>query len=147
MSDPRLFTTRRGCGTGGGPGGGSVLRSLKTRRSSPSHPRYDMAMFRGGGRVWVIGGRDGGGDCYNDVWWFHPSQRCWLRVTANAPWSPRSGHMACGYEIRGGPHNVQLVVMGGIGSTGASNEVWTSRDGVSWTRLPDAPWGPRYHAL
>ena len=66
------------------------------------------------------------------------SAHSWVRATAAAPWSPRSGHASVVFHDR-------MWVLGGIeNGENRLHDVWSSTDGVSWTQVAaSAPWSPR----
>jgi len=108
------------------PGAWSQVGSL-----APS-ARTDMAMAHSGGWLWMMGGNGTPGGPWHDVWRTFGSS--WQCVQANANWSVRSGHMACGNESSRGMADCQLVVMGGCDiNNKALQVVWFSKDGSSWT--------------
>lgn len=82
---------------------------------------------------------------FDDVW----SSRdgvTWTRETADAPWDGRAG---LSVAVHGGAIIVAGGSRGDDAATGGSgrvlyDDVWSSRDGRTWTRLTaDAPWAPR----
>jgi hypothetical protein len=132
------------------------MESFSEADGPPPQPgaRSNMAMCRAGGKVWMLGGGHRVFNpkptpqitCFNDVWWW--SGGCWDCVTGGAPWNPRYGHMACGYETDQGMRDCQLIMMGGTVSNGARyNDVWTTSDGGNWYGLGNAPWTGRSDAL
>jgi hypothetical protein len=103
-------------------------------------------------RMWIVGGDPLLGHYQSDVW-SSTDGRAWTRVTAEVPWAPRCLH----YTV---VHDGKLWVMGGQTVTRRIqghvprwtrpteetfyNDVWNSRDGVTWTRVIEhAPWAPR----
>ncbi len=83
---------------------------------------------------------------YNDVW-ASTDGVSWTRLLEEAPWSPRG--MIGGSAVLDG----RMWLLGG-GTYDTPDhpdrdyyaEVWSSADGVDWTRHTDAPWTPRqYH--
>ena len=104
------------------------------------------------GKLWVLGGSQGddlsiggGPNCrqvFNDVWYSNDGSK-WQLATDNAPWEARAGGVAL---VKGG----WLYYMGGEkGFTGEDdyfNDVWRTRDGVTWEEVTDvdgADWSPR----
>lgn len=80
-------------------------------------------------------------DYLGDVWQESENGTRWTRVSTSAPTLGRALFMC-------GTYKNAIYIMGGQGSlfdpSTALNDVWRSTDGgVSWTRLPDAPWSPR----
>jgi hypothetical protein len=107
-------------------------------------PRIAAGLVEFKGRLWMLGGTENYyfGDqasLKNDVW-SSEDGRTWRQETASAPWSPRAYHQAV---VHGG----KIWVMGGgnyVPEYSALNDVWSSEDGVNWTRVSaSAPWSPR----
>ncbi len=95
-------------------------------------------------RMWILGGTENyyfGDDSSpkNDVWSSADGKE-WQLVTAHAGWSPRAYHQAV-------VHDGKMWVLGGgnyVPKYHAVNDVWSSTDGVQWTRETEhAPWGAR----
>lgn len=95
-------------------------------------------------RMWLLGGIENYyfGDersVKNDVW-SSADGRDWKLETSVAPWAARAYHQAV-------THNGRIYVIGGgnyVPTHVALNDVWSSADGVDWTReTAAAPWGPR----
>ena len=85
--------------------------------------------------MWVAGGQNQAGTAfYNDVW-SSLNGITWTLVTANAPWIGRSRLGFAGFNGRlrviGGQFNAQF--------TGAGVDLWSSADGISWTRDSSNP--------
>ena len=107
-------------------------------------PRIAAGAVAFKGRMWILGGTENyyfGDDTSlkNDVWSSADGKE-WRRETASAPWSPRAYHAAV-------VHDGKLWVIGGgnyVPKYRASNDVWSSPDGVNWQQVTDrAPWNPR----
>ena len=97
-----------------------------------------------GGKMWVLGGIEQyffgtRKDLLNDVWSSADGAR-WELATRNAPWAPRAYHAVLAFDNK-------LWVMGGGNYLPAyedHNDVWSSADGVRWTKVADkAPWHAR----
>jgi hypothetical protein len=97
-------------------------------------------------KMWILGGTENYyfGDersPKNDVWSSADGKE-WQLVTANAGWSPRAYHQAV-------VHAGRMWVLGGGNYVPtplyhAHNDVWSSEDGVQWTReMEHAPWAAR----
>jgi len=107
-------------------------------------PRIAAATVEFHGRMWILGGTENYyfGDeksLKNDVWSSADGKE-WKQETAAAEWSPRAYHQAAVL-------NDKIYVFGGgnyVPEYHANNEVWSSADGVNWTRETEAaPWHPR----
>ncbi len=84
-------------------------------------------------KMWILGGAaryfDGSKYLLNDVW-TSADGKDWTRVTEHAPWSPRAYHAALAFNDR-------IWVFGGGNYRPdhlAFNDVWSSADGLNWTR-------------
>lgn len=139
-----------------GNGGADVWYSEDGRNwtlvtsAAPFGPRYKPYVVVHDNRLWLMGGVDvlsGSYRAYNDVWNTTDGLN-WTRVTAKAPWTPR-GIMHGAVSFAG-----KMWLLGGgvykAPGSGATeeyfNEVWSSGDGVEWTRVTaTAPWRPRLH--
>jgi hypothetical protein len=95
-------------------------------------------------RLWILGGTENYyfGDATslkNDVW-SSADGKDWKQEAPAAPWSPRAYHQAVTFNDR-------IYVLGGgnyVPAYEATNDVWSSADGVTWTcETKAAPWGPR----
>lgn len=107
-------------------------------------PRLAAGLVEFRGRMWLLGGTENyyfGDDksLRNDVWSSADGKE-WKLETANAGWSPRAYHQAVILNDR-------IYVFGGgnyVPAYHAKNDVWSSADGVHWTRETEAaPWSPR----
>ena len=94
--------------------------------------------------MWILGGTENYyfGDeksVKNDVWCSADGSE-WERVTENAGWLPRAYHASV-------VHDGKMWVMGGgnyLPQYRAYNDVWSSEDGKTWTKVTDAaPWHSR----
>ncbi len=86
-------------------------------------------------RMWIIGGNG-----YPDVWVSADGVQ-WTLALAGGPWGQR-------YKPYVVVHGGKIWLMGGFDTSDLSyapyNDVWSSTDGVSWTRvLAQAPWQAR----
>lgn len=101
--------------------------------------RSNHASMVYGGKMWVMGGYDGGNDL-NDVW-SSVDGNTWVRATAAAPWTIRS--FATPFVFNG-----KMWIVGGDyrsgGSTIYTSDVWSSVDGINWTQeTANAAFGQR----
>lgn len=107
-------------------------------------PRVAGAVVEFKEKIWLLGGTENYyfGDkssLKNDVW--HSSDgKEWKLATADAGWSPRAYHQAAVL-------NGKMYVFGGgnyVPEYHAKNDIWSSEDGIHWTRVCDAaPWHER----
>jgi Kelch motif len=107
-------------------------------------PRLAGGLVEFRGRLWLLGGTENYyfGDersLKNDVWSSADGKE-WKLETANAGWTPRAYHQAV-------VMNDRIYVLGGgnyVPEYHANNDVWSSGDGVNWTRETGAaPWPAR----
>jgi hypothetical protein len=107
-------------------------------------PRLAGGLVEFNGKMWLLGGTENyyfGDDksLKNDVWSSNDGKD-WKRETADAGWSPRAYHQAV-------VHDGKMWVLGGgnyVPKYHAKNDVWSSADGVNWTRATEkAPWHER----
>jgi hypothetical protein len=73
--------------------------------------------------------------------WCSPNGQSWTQLAANPGWEPRRGP---GLAV----FNERILLFGGssdarVGDDCWLNDVWSSSDGKTWTREPDAPWSRR----
>ena len=86
-------------------------------------------------RIWLLGGWDGT-RYYNDVWTSTDAVH-WTRVVEHAPWSARNTTAVVVFR------NTIWIIGGGVIdgereiNPNASREVWSSPDGVQWTKTPE----------
>ena len=103
----------------------------------PRRSDYQAAAYQG--RLYVLGGSSNVGTPYNDVWSSADGAN-WERDKANddtADWTARSLYQAV-------VHNDRLYVMGGTGSGGRKNDVWSWAEGESWMLVTmSAAWSAR----
>ena len=103
----------------------------------PRRSDYQAAAYQG--RLYVLGGSSNVGTPYNDVWSSADGAN-WDRDKANddtADWTARSLYQAV-------VHNDRLYVMGGTGSGGRKNDVWSWAEGESWMLVTmSAAWSAR----
>ncbi|MFN0153124.1 MAG: hypothetical protein ACKVUT_01940 [Gaiella sp.] len=137
---------------------GETWRAVTT--DAPWAGRAGLSAVVHRGAIYVLGGSQGddvatggqGRELFNDVWRSYDG-RHWTRMTESAEWSKRAGAAVVSKDG-------YLYVLGGergfsCGFDPASpcqpatatlyfNDVWRSRDGVSWTLVtPSAGWSPR----
>ena len=118
--------------------------------NAPWAPRAGAAVVEKNGYLYLLGGEDGflctfdpktGPKCpyFNDVWRSRDGAS-WELVTMQAGWSARPGHVCQALFDT-------IICFGGFGypfgdPTVAAHPVdmWASRDGATWSKLPIAPW-------
>ncbi|MBX2923522.1 MAG: alpha/beta fold hydrolase [Chitinophagaceae bacterium] len=107
-------------------------------------PRVAAALVFFKGKLWLMGGTENYyfGDqksLKNDVW-YTSDGKDWKLATADAGWPPRAYHQAAVL-------NGKIYLFGGgnyVPGYFALNDVWSSEDGVHWTKVCDAaPWHER----
>lgn len=98
----------------------------------PSRVFYGALVFKD--KIWLFGGYDGK-SYYNDVWNSSDGVH-WSRVSEHAQWSARLVNVAAVFKDR-------IWIIGGGLIDGeptdgrAEREVWSSADGINWTRATD----------
>lgn len=101
------------------------------------------------GALWVLGGQtmpdmvdDREPLVFFDDVWRSVDGRAWTRVLEHAPWPPR-GATDGSASFRG----AMWIVGGGTYEAvrKAYADVWSSRDGVAWTKHEDPPWPARQY--
>ena len=110
---------------------GNVEWPIRSRHQAVSH----------NGRLYVLGGTSGNSlsSIRNDVWSWAEGESGWKEEKANNNdfWSKRISYKALSRDGL-------LYVMGGIDSSFlVQNDVWSSADGSSWTKVADANWEGR----
>jgi hypothetical protein len=115
-------------------------------QSTPSaqfSPRYGYASVVFDNKMWIIGGEGGNNTNYNSYYyydndvWYSTDGVTWIQATANAGFSPRSGHSCIVF-------NNMMWVIAGKDSSGPRNDVWFSSNGITWTQsTSSAAFSPR----
>jgi hypothetical protein len=108
-------------------------------QAAPWSPRTAAPIVSFKDRLWIFGGLEvvnGRKVLKNDVW-SSDNGRDWYQVTENAPWTPRAYHAALAYDgkiwvLGGGKYNMP--------DSYALNDVWSSEDGITWTKVGNAQW-------
>lgn len=100
----------------------------------PARIFYGAVVFAG--KIWLLGGFDGK-NYFNDVWNSTDGVH-WTRVAEHAAWTPRNVPTAVVFKDR-----IWVIGGGVIDGTPRINEregseIWSSADGIHWTRVTDA---------
>jgi hypothetical protein len=102
-------------------------------------PRLGHTSVSFNNKMWVIGGVGGYSNppFYNDVW-YSTDGATWTQATANAGFSPRSGHSSVVFDNK-------IWVIAGNSSSVEKNDVWYSTDGATWIQATaNAGFSPRH---
>jgi len=102
---------------------------------------YHSSVALPDGSIILMGGYDGWGTYYNDVWKSPDKGATWTKVNASAGWTRRQGLTSVVLP------DGSIVLMGGWDVGGyPTNDVWRSTDkGATWTEQnAAAAWAPRY---
>ncbi|MGC1244460.1 MAG: galactose oxidase [Chryseosolibacter sp.] len=124
----------------------SSRNGLKWKRQVKEAPwtaRIAAAVVEFKGKIWMLGGIENyyfgdSSSLRNDVW-YSSNGKNWKRATDDAGWSPRAYHQAAVL-------NGKMYVFGGgnyVPEYHATNDVWSTEDGVHWTKVGHAPWHER----
>lgn len=127
--------------------------------NAPFGKRYAPYVAVFNNKLWLMGGLSYWEDgqyihprvkAFNDVWSSEDGQN-WEKVIDCAPWAPRG--LIHGYAVKndtlyilGGGIKSGIIPGGGSETVAEYNDVWSTTDGLNWTRiLYKAPWLPRTH--
>ena len=102
-------------------------------------PRNGHSFTKFNGELWLIGGFNYESRYLGDIWKFNPqdSSDKWICISQTNPWEGREGHSTISYQN-------SLWIFGGITSSGVKNDIWTSKDGISWEgSFETPPWSSR----
>ena len=98
----------------------------------PARVFYGSVVFNN--KIWLMGGYDGK-KFYNDVWNSSDGVH-WKRIAEETAWSPRIARTAVVFKNR-----IWIIgggLIDGMPSDGrAGTEVWSSADGINWTKETD----------
>ena len=114
------------------PAGTYVLRLFIADEVKATTPQVVVHLVDNG--IFVLGGSDGA--YRNDVWLAAADGVLWGAKTTDAGWPGRGFYQAV-------LHNERIYVMGGDGSNGRLNDVWSSADGITWEFHGNANWPRR----
>ena len=106
--------------------------------------RISMANVFFNNTLWVSGGMAYATNTFLNEIWSSKDGTTWTKATKNAEWSPRKGHTVVAFKGR-------LWLFGGAVGVDKDkapaefvNDIWTSPDGIRWTKVADeAPWQVR----
>ena len=91
------------------------------------------------GKLWIFGGINSAGVPQNDIW-SSVDGLAWVN-NGTAAWFPRGGASVIVF-------NNTLYLMGGTTGVGSGNivfgDVWSTPDGINWTQISAAAFGPRF---
>lgn len=94
-------------------------------------------------RMWIVGGDGNQGHYQTDVW----SSRdgvAWEQQHDSVPWGPRVLQYTVAFKDRIWIMGGQTIPQFAPADEAFYNDVWSSRDGVTWEQVLDhAPWSPR----
>ncbi len=125
------------------------LSTTKLRTNAEFSNREDFEALVFNNKIWVFGGYDssarGDDDSYIEDVYSSEDGINWTLVTDDAQWKGRRGLAAtvCGdYMYISGGFEVDQA--GGTDSRGYKNDLWRSKDGITWEEIPSsAPWTAR----
>ncbi len=118
-----------------------IARWTKVTDAAAWSPRDSAAEFSLAGQLWIMGGwEDSFKKTPRDVW-SSVDGFSWRRQVEEAPWT--HGDLPATTV-----HDDRMWLVGGwadgrLPSASATNEVWSSAEGVYWQRHPPAPWSAR----
>lgn len=93
-----------------------------------------------GERLWIIGGVDAGNNLLSDAWSTSDGLN-WVQETDEVNFGARSNVPILKFDNGTG---TKLYAIGGSGIYGANSDIWSSEDGINWTKfLENAPFGAR----
>ena len=97
------------------------------------------------GKLWILGGCEAGGQTHRNDIWFSADGADWSQAVATAPWPARCHHASVAFKDR-------IWILGGLSHNELEkrniylNDIWSSSNGVAWTRTKAAaPWPGRGH--
>jgi hypothetical protein len=105
--------------------------------TAPFGPRFSLCAVNFQGNLFVYAGSSQAGAQCNDVWVNGDGGITWKLLTPHAAFPP-TDKAGCA-SFRG-----SMFLVGGMSGNLATNQVWASQSGVTWTNLGPAPWPARY---
>jgi hypothetical protein len=118
---------------------------VQVKDTAAWQPRDSQSEFVFNNQLWILGGWFRSDEAPpRDVWCSHDGKE-WDLINKSAPWIHSDLSMSVVFKdkmwIMGGWYNGRLE------GHSASNMVWSSNDGVNWTKITDnAKWSPRLAA-
>ena len=110
---------------------------------APWEGRHTAGYVVHDGQIWIVGGDCNQGHYQNDVWSSADGIH-WDLAQDRVPWAPRALHYTLTFDGRIWVMGGQTLPDFGGGDEVFYNDVWSSEDGISWTRVIEhAPWAPR----
>jgi hypothetical protein len=112
---------------------GKTWETVAEKSNLPTRVFYGAVVFKD--KIWLVGGFDGE-RYYNDIWNSKDGVN-WTRIAEKAAWSPRNPSVTVVFKDK-------IWVLGGGEIDGektkwnnpqSEREVWSSTDGVNWTRV------------
>jgi hypothetical protein len=115
---------------------------VQVTESAAWQPRDSAGEVAYGGKMWLFGGWFQSFEAPPRDVWSSADGATWTRVSKEAPWIHSDLPMTIAFDhkmwLMGGWYNGRLP------GHSASNEVWWSTDGATWTQAtPKAGWSPR----
>ena len=109
---------------------GRTWETLAEKSNLPERIFYSALAFQG--KIWLFGGFDGK-RYYNDVWNSADGVR-WTRAAERTAWSPRMGSVNVVFQDKIWRFGGGVIDGEKSDNPDSGKEVWTSADGVNWTR-------------
>ncbi|HVZ79174.1 MAG TPA: hypothetical protein VHE12_00075 [bacterium] len=126
------------------PGGITGLNWFRPAQGTAFTERSSHSSVVLNGRLWVLAGQSALGGYLGDIWNSVDGSQ-WNLSTPQAPFGPRWGQAGVVFDpTTGSGTDGKLWVIGGWTSQGVTHDVWSSADGVNWTRATSsAPFSAR----
>jgi len=108
--------------------------------------RISMAHIFFNNKLWVFGGMEYSTNRFLNEIWSSTDGKNWTREVEHAEWSPRKGHTVIVFDNK-------IWLFGGAISVNEDktpnefvNDIWSSTDGIRWTKVNDSsPWTVRHN--
>ena len=123
----------------------NAVNWVRVSSKAPWTARDSQGEFVYKDQLWILGGWFGSFEAPPRDVWSSPDGKNWKLVQASAPWIHSDLPMSLVFKdkmwMMGGWYNGRLP------GHSASNQVWSSTDGLAWEQATDnAPWTPRIAA-